>query len=151
MKLRKPVATLITAMALTIGSVFSLTGVAHAGSRDVLKNRQTGRCLDDSFGYGLRSIACNGLNYQQWNATWGYNWQFKNVVTGRCIDDSFGYGLRSTACNGLDYQRWIVDSPHGLGDYELMNLVTGRCIDDSFGYGLRPLACNGLDYQVWTF
>jgi hypothetical protein len=31
----------------------------------VLKNVNTGRCIDDSSGYGLRSNGCNGLNYQQ--------------------------------------------------------------------------------------
>jgi hypothetical protein len=31
---------------------------------NTMKNAVTGRCIDDSSGYGLRSIGCNGFNYQ---------------------------------------------------------------------------------------
>ena len=32
----------------------------------LLKNQATGRCIDDSFAYGLRAFPCNGLTFQQW-------------------------------------------------------------------------------------
>jgi hypothetical protein len=32
----------------------------------VIQNVDTGRCLDDSVGPGLRSFPCNGLNFQDW-------------------------------------------------------------------------------------
>jgi hypothetical protein len=73
----------------------------------VLKNVHTGRCIDDSSGYGLRSYGCNSLNYQQWVEYAGPNgsYIYKNKNTGRCIDDSSA-GLRSYGCNGLNYQQF---------------------------------------------
>ncbi len=106
-----------------------------------LRNANTGRCIDDSYAYGLRAFPCNGLTYQQW---YGSNGAWKNVNTGRCIDDSTAYGLRAFPCNGLNYQRWWGTNGHWR------NENTGRCIDDSYAYGLRAFGCNGLDYQRWT-
>jgi hypothetical protein len=149
MKFRKPAAALVMA-ALTLGSVFSLTGVAYASAM-TMSNVNTKRCLDDSFGYGLRSLGCNGLKYQLWNLTnktWDDTWAFENVTTQRCLDDSPEYGLRSHACNGLDYQQW---RPSNIFPWNrLTNVHTGRCIDDSFGSGLRSFTCNNLDYQGWV-
>ena len=154
MKWRKP-ATLLTAMALTLGSVFSLTGVAYADTVSYeIKNGNTGRCIDDSTTYGLRSHACNGTSYQQWKFYLSVRPTFviKNANTGRCIDDSATYGLRSFGCNGQVYQQWYPLGPSNVPNPQgpiLMNSATGRCIDDSFGSGLRSWPCNYLNYQDW--
>jgi hypothetical protein len=46
------------------------SGTAFAGQNPdgsvTLRNVNTGRCIDDSSGYGLRSYGCNGLTYQDW-------------------------------------------------------------------------------------
>jgi hypothetical protein len=65
----------------------------------------TGWCLDDSGAYGLRVIACNGGQYQQWYYS-TYNGSLTNMRTGRCVDDSFAYGLRPYECNNGRYQMW---------------------------------------------
>jgi hypothetical protein len=72
-----------------------------------------GRCLDDSYAYGLRVFhPCwpgwsEYSRYQSWYyvaTPGGYAW--KNQATGRCLDDSFAYGVRTFTCNGTSFQGW---------------------------------------------
>jgi hypothetical protein len=113
-----------------------------------IQNEHTGRCVDDSVPYGLRSFTCNSLDYQGWYQVHvsGNVYAFQNMHTGRCIDDSAPYGLRSFTCNGLDYQQWSILPG---SSFVLRNVHTGLCMDDSAAYGLRAIGCNGLDYQRW--
>ncbi|MGP2441194.1 RICIN domain-containing protein [Streptomyces sp. JW3] len=122
--------------------VDSTLGTNGAAASYQLRNANTGRCIDDSFAYGLRAYPCNGLDFQKWNLNGGLEW--RNVNTGRCIDDSIAYGLRAVPCNGLNFQQWWYDNG------AQRNVNTGRCIDDSAAYGLRAYSCNGLNYQQWS-
>jgi hypothetical protein len=117
---------------------------------DTFRNQATGRCIDDSFQFGLRALICNGLGFQQWNVrVWPDNTQeLKNVATGRCIDHSFDQGFRAFPCNGLGFQRWIV-TPRPNGSIAFQNQATHRCMDDSFQFGLRAIPCNGSSFQGW--
>lgn len=121
--------------------------VTVAGSSNHRKSQATGRCWDDSE-YGLRSFACNGLDYQEFY--YNSNHSLQNVHTGRCIDDSAQYGLRSFPCNGLSYQSWSYTAVSGLYAQYKNNLQTGRCIDDSNDFPLRSFTCNGQIYQRFT-
>lgn len=115
----------------------------------LIKNRFTGRCVDDSEAYGLRAIGCNGLNFQRWDRRPSYfpNYHLANMNTGRCLDDS-SYGLRTFGCNGYGYQRWLI---RDMGDgIELQNAQTGKCLDDS-SYGLRTFVCNETQFQRFNF
>ncbi|MGK4578685.1 hypothetical protein [Kitasatospora sp. HPMI-4] len=40
-------------------------GAPQLNDTGAIRNLNTGRCIDDSFAYGLRAFGCNGLNYQQ--------------------------------------------------------------------------------------
>jgi hypothetical protein len=75
-----------------------------------MTNQATGRCVDDSFGYGLRAFGCNGQNYQRWLwIAWSDGTStFVNENTGRAIDDSLGYGLRSFTENDESYQSFYL-------------------------------------------
>jgi hypothetical protein len=113
-------------------------------------NRNTGRCMDESWAYGLRAMGCNGLTFQYFSfdaTSVAGTYYIRSSETGRCVDDSLAYGLRTYACNGLDFQRWFMYSYDGATI--LQNLKTGRCIDDSYAYGLRAFDCNQLSYQHW--
>lgn len=130
---------------------------AHAQNwaRSTVQSNATGRCMDDSFQYGTRSLNCNGLNFQKWDRSTvietAFRYEFVNAATGRCLDDSLQYGLRTFDCspsNNNAHQMWIViANQHGV---YLRNQQTGRCVDDS-AYGLRPFACNGLVFQGFRF
>ncbi|KDN87417.1 RICIN domain-containing protein [Kitasatospora cheerisanensis] len=128
----------------------TVRGSLIEGGTVVLVNQNTGRCIDDSLGYGLRAFGCNGLDYQQFTAhKWGDGtWELKNRNTQRCIDDSAGAGLRAFGCNALNYQSWF-EHKWDDGTRELKNQNTGRCIEDSAGSGLRAQGCNALDRQSW--
>ncbi|GHI10507.1 hypothetical protein AQI88_31035 [Streptomyces cellostaticus] len=117
-----------------------------------LQNQNTGRCVDDSWDYGLRAFTCNGLNYQNfnWYKQTDGTWVIQNQNTGRCIDDSTDYGLRAFGCNYLSYQRWTIVYQSD-GTKTLKNQSTGRVIDDSLDFGLRAFGYNALSYQRFTF
>jgi hypothetical protein len=114
-----------------------------------ISNRVTGRCIDDSFEYGLRAIQCYNNAHQAWDTPNRAGGEpFRNLATGRCIDDSFEYGFRTINCNGGSHQRWhigrVVDPWRWY-----QNHVTGGCWDDSFEYGFRSYGCNGGPHQDW--
>lgn len=74
-----------------------------------LQNAHTGRCIDDSLQFGLRSFPCNGMTYQKWEmnikVVLGIAYRHPcNAETNRCMDDSQQFGLRSFEMNPLDYQ-----------------------------------------------
>ncbi|MFF4761081.1 RICIN domain-containing protein [Streptomyces sp. NPDC001292] len=81
-----------------------------AGQDEVwtLKNQATGRCLDDSDAYGLRSYFCNASTFQSWKIRrWNDGTrELKSQATGRCVDDSDAYGLRAYPCNATPFQSW---------------------------------------------
>ena len=81
----------------------SLNGITYSYA---LQNQNTGRCVDDSFAYGLRAFTCNGMNFQKFNFYQQSNgsWVLQNQNTGRCVDDSLAYGLRAFTCNGMNFQ-----------------------------------------------
>lgn len=165
--------TLATAIARPVAAVFAIaalllsgTTAAHAVTPKpkspaiadgqiyyyALQNQNTGRCVDDSWDYGLRAFTCNGLNYQNfnWYKQTDGTWVIQNQNTGRCIDDSTDYGLRAFGCNYLSYQRWTIVYQSD-GTKTLRNQNTGRVMDDSTDFGLRAFGYNALSYQRFTF
>ena len=164
------VTAMLGAFALASASFPSSAKAASAGTSRVavasamtpaysvwwLNNHSSGRCADDS-SLGLRAIACNGGDYQEWNQVpkGGIIYAMQDVHTHRCLDDSAARGLRAVACNNLNYQDWGVYNsgiynglPH-QGWWVLRNQHTGLCLDDSAAYGLRAIACNGTNHQDW--
>jgi hypothetical protein len=136
--------------ALSTVVTFTLVSAGPAAAETIGKqDYATGRCLDDSYAYGLRSFPCNGLIYQEFNLTQArepYDATiFVNAATQRCMDDSYAFGLRSIPCNGSLYQEFV-SVLYGA----LRNVETGRCVDDSFGAGLRAIPCNQSFYQDWV-
>jgi hypothetical protein len=131
-------------------SITKAVSAPTASSGVKIQNQNTGRCIDDSFAFGLRSFPCNGLSFQQWSVV-GFQdgtIHLVNENTGRCIDDSLAFGLRSFPCNGLSFQGWFPGF-FSDGTIDLQNQNTGRCIDDSLAFGLRSFPCNGLSFQRW--
>jgi hypothetical protein len=141
------------ALAVAAGLALGLSGTAHAASALTLQNQNTGRCVDDSYAYGLRAFGCNGMSYQKF---WFYgqsdgSYVLQNQNTGRCVDDSFDYGLRAFGCNGMNYQKWRI-TYRSDGSWSLVNENTGRSMDDSYDYGLRSWWVNDMNYQnFWAY
>jgi hypothetical protein len=142
---RLAVLAALAVVAMTVAT----TGVAHANTTRILRNANTGRCLDDRPSESMRSASCDGSSYQLWIAETVYSPvdDFSGYVTGLCVDDSLTYGLRAYGCNGQTFQLWRV-TWYGAWA-ELRNVNTGRCMDDSTAHKLRAIACNGTSYQRW--
>ena len=124
-----------------------------------LKNKFTGRCADDS-NLGLRAIACNNLNFQEWKI-WALNTsktiiQIQNVNTSRCIVQLAPPAeLKTASCNrAVDGQLWATSTWSVNGHlFAWFEQFTGRgCLDDSTE-GFRATACgNPITsdlHQVW--
>jgi hypothetical protein len=115
-----------------------------------LENVETGRCLDDSHGGGLRTLECNQLRFQKWRMLSSeHGIVMQNEATGRCLDDSEVFKLRTYECNGgTAFQSW---KPRGWeAGTEFLNAATGLCLDDSLGGGLRTFRCGGGNtHQQW--
>ncbi|MFI6645468.1 RICIN domain-containing protein [Streptomyces sp. NPDC050504] len=115
-----------------------------------LENIETGRCLDDSHGGGLRTLECNQLRFQKWRMLPSEHGEvLQNEATGRCLDDSDAFKLRAYECNGgTTFQSWRTrDWESGT---EFLNAATGLCLDDSTGGGVRTFRCGGgSTHQQW--
>lgn len=87
--------------------LMSLYGCSGCSGPYTFLNQATGRCIDDSTTYGLRSYPCNGRTFQEWwEVPTSYGTMFQNLNTGLCIDDSATYGLRAYSCNYRTFQSW---------------------------------------------
>ncbi|MFG3496756.1 helix-turn-helix domain-containing protein [Streptomyces sp. NPDC047886] len=114
----------------------------------IFVSRATGRCLDDSLDYGLRSLACNGMSYQRWSvsAFTGSERRLRNHATGACLDHGAA-GLRAVDCGSSRSQLWSVTT-WSDESVELRNKATGRCLHDG-GTGLDILPCDLSKHQKW--
>lgn len=115
-----------------------------------LENVETGRCLDDSHGGGLRTLECNQLSFQKWRVLPSEHGDvLQNAATGRCLDDSAAFKLRAYECNGgTTFQSWKTRVWEQGNEY--LNAATGLCLDDSLGGGLRTFPCGGGNtHQQW--
>lgn len=129
-------------------------GIVQDGTY-VLVNASTGRCLDDSVAYGLRTFVCNNQSFQQWRLH-GLNeagtlWTLTNLNTHRCVDDSVAYHLRSFGCNNQAFQRfWVgADSRTGTPIAWFQNQTTTGCMNDDPRVGLQSAGCDGRNTEKW--
>jgi hypothetical protein len=153
---------LITCVAVTK----ALTAApALADGTTILRNWQTGVCLDSDYG-GDTFVSLNNCNFgtsQQWNITTVSSYLGLPVVaiqdtqTGLCLTSSYSWPGSSQAiplftsqCSAgsgyLPTQLWIESGNSYMGQY--MNDATAQCLDNS-GTALYTLTCNGGGYQNW--
>ena len=128
-------AVLLAGGVVTAGSVTANAAPAQelaSASTRVWQNVYTGRCLDDSATYGLRTISCTSGNtntHQQWLETdvSAYVETLKNVNTGRCIDDSDTFGLRTTGCTNNNLHQQFYEAPDTEYYDKFQSEITYRC------------------------
>ena len=93
---------------LAMGVAPAQAGPVGTYSLPVWQNVHTDRCLADSFGGGLQTLACIDHPTQNWDWVLFTNgtWLLANSHTDRCLADSFGGGLQTLACISHPTQRW---------------------------------------------
>ncbi|MDX3453717.1 RICIN domain-containing protein [Streptomyces sp. ME02-8801-2C] len=159
-----------SAAALALGTSLgiSLTGAGSASAlssgevigTNVLRNWETGRCLDAAAGDegGVGRVYTNpcqtGNAHQNWRVIYESHStydvvQVKNVATGLCLS-TFGGGstLRTDACSDSFNDYW-----YGVGSswdqVSFRNLVTGTCADSDYNGSAYAIGCNDGGFQKW--
>ncbi|MGV9340287.1 RICIN domain-containing protein [Streptomyces sp. NPDC003688] len=126
-----------------------------AASTHSIKSTVTGRCLDDSIAYGLRTFPCNGLAFQKfifWRDPRG-TYLLQNQATKRCLYDSPTRGIWAAACTGSSNQHWYLVTWARGGPYGFANRYTMRCIDTTSVAGvsiLQTLPCRTVNRQKFS-
>ncbi|GAB2948342.1 helix-turn-helix domain-containing protein [Streptomyces heilongjiangensis] len=119
------------------------------GLARIFVNRTTGRCLDDSLEFGLRTYQCNGMSYQWWtiHAYSDGTRRLRNHATGKCLDGD-GAELRTRPCGNSAAQRWTF-VPGEDEAVALRNGTSERCLDDGRAE-LRSVPCRSSSRQKWA-
>ncbi|MFD9003758.1 RICIN domain-containing protein [Streptomyces sp. NPDC059582] len=126
---------------------FGLAAPTHS-----IKSTVTGRCLDDSVAYGLRTFPCNGLAFQKftfWRGPYG-TYLLQNQATKRCLYDGLTSGIQARTCTGSSNQHWYLITWARGGPYGFSNRYTRRCIDTTSFAGvsiLQTLSCSTVNRQ----
>ncbi|MFB9622734.1 RICIN domain-containing protein [Nonomuraea helvata] len=129
--LEKTALRTIVVISTLIASIALVNAPARADVyRDsMLRNWETGLCLDSNFDGRVYTLGCNSGNYQRWIIeTWGGGiprgpddgplppegvnegpwFALRNAATGRCLDSN-GRDVYTTPCQtGNAYQAWLV-------------------------------------------
>ncbi|MEU7852342.1 RICIN domain-containing protein [Nonomuraea sp. NPDC049141] len=118
----------ISATSATATPTSTTESSAYAPYVRVIKSNATGRCLDDSSGYGLRIFPCNNLIYQKFDVYNNPNGThfLVNRSTGRCVEDA-AKGIRANRCTGAANQMWYFSNWKG-GGWGISNRSTNRCV-----------------------
>lgn len=159
-----------SAAALTLGlslgvSLVSAGNASALSSGDVigtnlLRNWETGRCLDAGWGDegGVGRVYTNPCQTGNAHQTWQIIYeshsthdvvQVKNQATGLCLS-SFGGGstLRTDACSDSYNDYW-----YGVGSswekVQFRNLWTGTCADSNSSGSAYHIGCNSGGNQLW--
>lgn len=121
----------------------------YADPIQTFKNRWTGRCLDDSYTYGLRTFGCNGLDYQRWYVhVWADGTRrLRNVHTGRCIYDSDAI-LTMRTCDSSTNQSFYVKR-YSDGSVRFRNQNTRLCLAGADNGAVYTPSCTDVYRQRW--
>lgn len=149
---------LIGLLAFACATVVALpTTASAAGDAPVMiKNVQTGLCLDGNNAGSVYTHGCDGGNpYQHWYRHEGSQGvMLQSSQTGLCLSGK-GPGkddLYATACNSSDVKQWWEMRNVRDNTYTLMNYQNRKAIDSNAkGYAyLHQYGGTGNAYQHWT-
>ncbi|MEU9190830.1 RICIN domain-containing protein [Streptomyces sp. NPDC048484] len=141
-------------LALVTGiGVSTATAAPAVDPIQTFRNVATGKCLDDSFGAGVRTHPCNYGPAQQWSVhAWNDGTRrLQNAATGRCLSLVGLASVGIATCNSSEEQSWFpFHDEYGRVAFENQASVRASCLDDSFEFGLRVIGCNYQGWQMWA-
>jgi hypothetical protein len=137
-------------LAALIGATVFVSGPAYSANFDlVLRNWETGLCLDSNDDGAVYTLACNGGNYQNWNRVPEDPFLIRNEQTRLCLEsDQDGYVHTRTCHIPYDHQRW---SEGFAPQTVLTNVATGWCLDSNHRGNVYTLGCNWAGFQRWKY
>lgn len=156
----------VVALAAVFASLMAFAPMnarADANQLTILRNWQTGQCLDSNETGAVYEGTCDGRNSQTWFVLWThqvdsaghYIVEFEDNQTGLCLtteneSTSSGGGnvlpVFTTSCNNSSGQSWLWYGDSTVGQYH--NLANQACLDNN-GSAVYALTCNGGGYQDW--
>ncbi|GAA3136272.1 RICIN domain-containing protein [Streptosporangium carneum] len=125
---------------------------AHADDTVILRNWETGLCLDSNHAGDVYAIGCNGGQYQVWNfkfypGPWADT--IRDAATGRCLDSNGAGKVYTLPCNGGENQLWYTRQNPGHR-WTLQNEATGMMLDSNRAGKVYTLSANGGNNQNWS-
>lgn len=146
--LRRGAAAVAAIVALAATVMAATPAEAASSAVETYQNRGSAHCLDDSV-YGVRTVVCNGMDFQQWRVTvWGDGTRrFQNVHTGNCLGDYGAGKVLARRCDTSKEQSWFVDRS-SLG-MRFRNQRYGWCMSDTTPGILAMGPCNSGYQTYW--
>jgi hypothetical protein len=160
MFVRRSIAGLLAASAMSLGLTAAVALPANATSYFRFEGNGYGECLQPSGGAGGNGVAivqepCDGSEAQNWApiSIGGTSYRFLNQATGECLDARgaavAGVPVEQWTCNTISNEKWSfpVSMPSNFG-YPVTSEVSGSssfCLD-----GTGTSASPGLQMRIET-
>ncbi|MEV0135577.1 hypothetical protein AB0H83_44890 [Dactylosporangium sp. NPDC050688] len=139
---------------------------AYPPNAGIIRNWETGRCLDSDWNGNVYTLPCNGGNFQNWYINviidrCGYGSchvgsLLINAETGRCIVSWGAPAYVQTTSDWSDC--WIRNQSQNWDTPTSNNYVVTRfkwypdpnfCLDSNYAGDVYTMSCNGGGFQNW--
>jgi serine/threonine-protein kinase len=147
---------IVMAGLVVVSAALILPAQAGPAQGTIIRNWETGRCLDSNWAGQVYTLGCNGGDYQGWRIEYVgqrevFVYHIVNVKTGRCLDTAAAGYVQTTPCEGhKEYQLWHAAGTDGMRKIELRQYsFRGSCLDSNRAGSVYKLRCNGGGFQLW--
>ena len=148
--MRKILSTVAACVALTVGLLGVVQPAQAAGRGQVLRNVETGLCIDRPAGSADRPVpvfttGCDGTSSQRWVYSEASH-TIRTPDTGLCLATGSSSGISVSACDGGLLVHWELTT-----DGRIHQLDWGiGCVDDVRSEFLTWGPCDNKANEIWS-